>query len=198
MPNEQKRLKEQDFVQAAKLLKCQVAAIKAVAEVESSGDGFLSDGRVKILFEGHIFHKYTKGVYSASHPTISYPKWTTTFYTKGKDADIRGDGELARLQQAMALDKTAALMSASYGKFQIMGFNFTLCNYMSVDDFYFDMQLDEGHHLDAFCKYVISMSLADELRDLRWADFARKYNGPEYKKNKYDEKLQLAYLKHSS
>jgi hypothetical protein len=44
---------EADFEQAAALLKCDVAAIKAVAEVESSSNGFLSDGRVKILFEGH-------------------------------------------------------------------------------------------------------------------------------------------------
>lgn len=198
MPNEQKRLKEQDFTQAAKLLKCNVAAIKAVAEVESSGDGFLTDGRVKILFEGHTFHKYTKGIYSASYPTISYPKWTTQFYTKGKTGDIRGAGELARLDQAMYLNKTAALMSASYGKFQVMGFNFASCGYMSVNDFYTDVQIDEAHHLDIFCKYIIHAGLGDELYNLRWDDFARKYNGPEYKKNRYTEKLWAAYDKYSN
>jgi hypothetical protein len=39
------KLNENDFQAAATLLSCDVPAIKAVAEVESSGDGFLSDGR---------------------------------------------------------------------------------------------------------------------------------------------------------
>ena len=37
---------------------------------------FLSDGRVKILFQGRKFYQYTKGAYAQSHPTICYPKWT--------------------------------------------------------------------------------------------------------------------------
>jgi len=43
---------------------------------KSAGVGFLSDGRVKILFQGRKFYKYTKGGYAQSHPTICYPKWT--------------------------------------------------------------------------------------------------------------------------
>jgi hypothetical protein len=39
MPN---MLTETDFEQAATFLKCNVAAIKAVAEIGSSGNGFLS------------------------------------------------------------------------------------------------------------------------------------------------------------
>jgi hypothetical protein len=48
-------LNDNDFQEAATLLNCDVPAIKAVAEVESAGDGFLSDGRVKNLFEGDKF-----------------------------------------------------------------------------------------------------------------------------------------------
>ncbi len=78
-----KLLTEADYKAAAKQLKCDVAAIKAVAEVESNGNGFLTDGKVKMLFEGHIFHRYTDGKFDAKHPTISYPRWTRAFYTKG-------------------------------------------------------------------------------------------------------------------
>jgi hypothetical protein len=78
------KLVESDFRAAAKLLKCDVAAIKAVAEVESSGNGFLSDGRVKILFEGHQFYKYTNGAYAASHPTICYKNGLSNFMQKGQ------------------------------------------------------------------------------------------------------------------
>ncbi len=193
-----KLLTEQDFIEAAALLKCDVPAVKAVAEVESNGNGFLSDGRVKILFEGHIFHRYTDGRFSRSHPTLSYKSWTRQFYTTGKTADLRGAGELKRLQQAIALDRPAALMSASYGKFQVMGFNFALCGFKSVEDFYNAMQIDEGKHLKAFCGYVIHTGIDDELRAHLWAAFARRYNGIEYKKNKYDTKLATAHKKYSN
>jgi hypothetical protein len=191
------KLTDADYQSAAKLLKCDVPTIQAVAEVESSGDGFLSDGRVKILFEGHQFYKFTKGAYATSHPTICYKTWTTKFYTKGKTADIRGAGELARLEEAMALNETAALMSASYGKFQIMGFNFAIAGFVNVDDFYKAMQVSEGEHLLAFCNYVKGNSIDDELRNHKWASFAMRYNGPGYKKNQYDTKLAKAYKKYS-
>lgn len=191
------KLNENDFQAAAALLKCDVPAIKAVAAVESAGDGFLSDGRVKILFEGHKFYKYTNGAYAQTHPTICYKTWTKAFYSKGKTADVRGAGELARLEEAMALDRTAALKSASYGKFQIMGFNFEICGFKNVDDFYAAMQVSEGEHLKAFCNFITSNSLDGALRNHQWAKLAQGYNGDSYKENQYDTKLANAYAKYS-
>ena len=191
------KLNENDFQEAATLLKCDVPAIKAVAEVESSGAGFLSDGRVKILFEGHKFFKYTKGAYAKSHPTICYAKWTKAFYAKGPNADVRGAGELARLDEALALDRTAALMSASYGKFQVMGFNFQTCGFANVDDFYAAMQVSEGEHLKAFCHFISGNSLDGALRNHLWAKLAAGYNGPAWKDNAYDTKLAAAFAKYS-
>lgn len=190
------KLTESDFTAAARLLQCDVAAIKAVAEIESSGDGFLTDGRVKILFEGHQFYRFTKGAFAAAHPTICFQKWTTAFYSKGATADVRGAGELARLDQAMQLDRNAALLSASYGKFQIMGFNFAICGFAAVETFYQTMQADEREHLKAFCNYIKGNTLDDELRSHNWAELARRYNGPDYRKNRYDEKLAAAYVRH--
>ena len=100
-----KLLTEQNFKDAATGLDIEVAAIKAVAEVESRGDGFLPDGRPKILFEAHIFSKYTGHKYDASHPHISAPKWDKSLY-KG------GEKEYDRLEEAKTLDIVAALKSA--------------------------------------------------------------------------------------
>lgn len=184
---------EQHFFDAAKRLRCSVPAVKAVTEVESSGSGFLSDGRVKVLFEGHVFYKYTKGKYATSHPSLCYPKWTRVYYARGANAYERGAKELARLEQAKDLNRTAALLSASYGMFQIMGFNFAHCDFPTVDLFADAMKKDESEQLNAFCSYIIDVGLDDELRQGRWADFARKYNGPAYQKNRYDQKLKDAY-----
>src|SRR5208282_780079 len=58
------RLTDQDFQTAANEYGIEVAVIHAVAKVESGGrTGFDSQGRPKILFEAHIFHKFTKGKY---------------------------------------------------------------------------------------------------------------------------------------
>lgn len=196
--NNSRLLTEADFKTAAQMLNCDVAAIKAVAEVESSGNGFLSDGRVKILFEGHQFYKHCDGAYATSHPTICFPNWTKKYYTKGANADVKGAGELARLEQAIELNRTAALMSASYGKFQIMGFNYDVCGFDDVEDFYEAMQVSEGEQLKAFSRFVIANDIDTALRTHDWKTFARRYNGPKYKENKYDTKLAAAHKKYSN
>jgi hypothetical protein len=188
---EDKMLKDHDYETAAYLLNCDVAAIKAVAEVESSGNGFLEDGRAKILFEGHIFYKYTQGAYKDTHPTICYYPWTKQFYLGGAD-------EYKRLAEAETLDKSAARMSASYGKFQVMGFNFSVCGFSNVDDFYDAMQQDEASQLNAFCEYIKHNCLDSCLEEHEWVDFAKRYNGLYYWKNNYDKKLEQAYNKCSA
>src|SRR5688500_3062767 len=106
-------LTESDFKAAARLLNCDIAAIKAVAEVESSGSGFLSDGRVKILFEGHQFHKHTKGAYAESHPTIWYMKSANKHISQLTKVDVHCADEFARLERTMSQDCQVAIKSES-------------------------------------------------------------------------------------
>lgn len=176
----------------AEKLGCSVHAVYAVAQVESRGGGFNPDGTPKTLFEGHWFHKYTKGAYAAAYPSISYPKWTKQFYGK------TWQQEQERLKTALSLNATAARMSTSWGAFQIMGFNFSVCGYTSVDTFVEDMHKDENAHLQAFTGYVLGTGLAKHLAALDWDKFAYFYNGPEYQKNDYAGKLARAYAKSSS
>ncbi len=173
---------------AAKKIGCQVAAVRAVIDVESRG-GFLSDKRPKILFERHYFSRLTKRKFDASHPAISNSKWGGY---KG------GAAEYARLAEAIKLDRDAALRSASWGAFQIMGDNYKICGFANVEDFVTAMVSGEPAQLDAFVSFVRKNGLADELIRLDWAGFARGYNGPAYKVNKYDTKLAAAFAFHSS
>lgn len=181
-------LNEDDYKQAAELLKCEIAAIKAVAEVESAGGGFLSDGRPKILFERHKFHSFTKGAFRAKHPNISSVR---------RGGYGNGEQEWDRFKQAFALDPNAAIKSCSWGKFQLMGFNFNICGFENLKDFHEAMLKSEGEHLKAFCHFIFSNKLDGALRAHKWATFARGYNGKSYKVNKYDTKLAAAYKKYS-
>jgi peptidoglycan hydrolase-like protein with peptidoglycan-binding domain len=184
-----KTLNEDDYKEAAELLKCDVAAIKAVAEVESRGAGFLGDGRPKILFERHKFHKDTGGRYDATHPGIS--SGSAGGYGAG------GTHQWDRFDEAAALDKTAAIRSCSWGKFQVMGFNFKVCGFANVEDFYAAMQESEGEHLKAFCNFIAGNNLDGALRNHQWAKVAEGYNGKDYKINQYDTKLAAAHAKYS-
>lgn len=189
-------LTESDYQEAAESLGVDLAAVKAVAQVESSGSGFLSDGRVKVLFEGHQFWRFTNGAYAESHPTICYRQWTRKHYVTGS-MDERGAGELARLELAASLDRVAALKSASYGKFQIMGFHFLVCGFPTVERFWEAMQESEREHLLAFVAFLKHARLVEPLRAHKWAAFARGYNGVGYRANKYDVKLAAAHKRYS-
>ena len=176
---------------AAQSLGVEPAVVRAVAEVESRGSGFLPDGRPVILFEGHQFSKRTGGVYDPTYPTISYPRWTKAHY-------LGGAREYERFDIASHLNELAAMQSTSWGAFQIMGFNSAACGFDSVRQFVEAMRESADRHLLAFVEFVKSNGLAGHLRRMAWADFARAYNGAGYAANRYDEKLAAAYAKHAA
>ena len=181
-------LTEKDYIKAAETMGCEVALIKAVAEVESRGTGFFENGEPKILFEAHWFSRFTKGIYDEEYPEISSPKWNRKLYVGGKK-------EYNRLGIAISLNKEAALKSTSWGKFQIMGFNHKLCGYEDVQIFVDAMYESEFNHLMAFIRYCESRNLIQYLLNHNWEEFARRYNGLGYKENRYDEKLKEAFEK---
>jgi len=189
---ENKKLSDEIIKDTAKDLGVDAAALKAVVKVESAGSGFLSDGRPKILFEGQVFWRELKKrnvdptQYAAGNPEILYEHWTKKHY-RGKE------GEYDRLERAKLLNKEAALCSASWGLFQIMGFNYKAAGFDTVDSFVEAQYKDEGEHLQAFCNFMKHEKILSHLKDKNWAEFARRYNGPAFKKNRYDEKIAAAY-----
>lgn len=181
------KIGERDYIEAAQELGCEVAAIKAVAQVEAGSDAELSDGSPKILFEAHHFSRLTNHKYDVTFPKISSRVWNKKLYVGGK-------GEHFRLQIATKLDRDAALQSASWGMFQIMGFNWAACGYKSLQDFINDMYAGEVGHLRAFVGFIRkNPSLLTAIRKKKWAAFASGYNGPAYRENNYDIKLEQAY-----
>ena len=177
------------WIALSETLQVEKAALQAVAEVESGGSGFL-DGtplRPKVLFEGHYFHRLTGGRFGTSHPTLSYPTWTRQHYAK------TGSGEWARLMQAIALDRPAALQSASWGAFQIMGANYAQAGFADVETFVDAQSTSAEAQLECFTRFIARRWYLVPLREKDWARFAERYNGPAYARNQYDAKLARAY-----
>ena len=193
---------EDQFKDAANELGCDIAAIKAVNKVESSGGGFLPNGDLKMLFEPHIFWKelIAVGISPAmiqGNNDILYPKWKPGAY--GKES-----AQNDRLQRAMKINATAALKSASYGAFQILGNNYRKAGYDAVENMVKDYKVSEGNQLISFVKYLKNTGIAQHLINKDWAAFAKAYNGSGYKgkadttADDYDLKLSAAYKTFSS
>src|SRR5215510_13273028 len=79
--------------------------IWTVLAVETSGWGFLPDRRPQILFERHLFSKRTNGRFDLCD--VSNPQ--------AGGYGLTGANQFTRLASAIALDRAAALESASWG-----------------------------------------------------------------------------------
>jgi len=186
-----KVITEQDIIKASQIIGCEVAAIKAVHSVESKGSGFMANGMPLILFEPHIFWKeLRKRGITPVESDICYPTWGTQPYGKYTD-------QPNRLERASKIHREAALMSCSWGLFQIMGFNYKLAGCDTLQEFINRNYESEGEQLKLFVNYIKSALLDDELIRKDWKGFALGYNGPLYWKNQYDSKLKKAFEKNS-
>ena len=177
------KLTPQGIRHAAGVCGCEVAAIQAVIDVEAAGDGFLSDGRPKILFERHVFHRLTGGRFDVINPLVS----------DRKPGGYNVRDSYTKLYIALQLDADAAVQSASWGIGQLMGFNWQLCGERSLHGFLLAMHHNEDAQLALMAQFIRSVGADDELRRRDWAGFARIYNGPAYARNSYDTKLAAAY-----
>lgn len=190
-----KHLGDADIVAAADKLGVPVACVRTVNEVESTGSGFLSDGRPKILFERHIFFQRLKGHGIDPAPIAAkYPN----ICSETRGGYQGGAAEYMRLAAAELIDAGAAYESASWGAFQVMGYHAQRLGYSGIDDFVARMENSESDQLDAFVRYVAAdTGLMAALKARKWAAFAKGYNGADYARNLYDAKLAQAYLKYA-
>lgn len=187
-----KRLKEADLIAAADKLGVQLACIKAVNRVESRGSGFMDDGRVVILLERHIAYRRTKEAgLDAPALAAKYPN----LINQERGGYAGGPAEWARFENLRSVTSQAVAVEAcSWGLFQVMGFNWADLGYASAADFKTAMMESEAQQLDAFVRFIeADPALLKALKSKKWADFARRYNGPAFAENCYDAKLAAAF-----
>src|SRR5712691_9548682 len=180
-------LNQPGLTAVTELLGAGASEVWAVLTVETRGFGFLPDRRPAILFERHIFSRETAGRFDAQAPDISSPQ-------PGGYGGL-GAPQYDRLARAIALDRLAALRSASWGIGQVMGFNAVDAGFIDVEDMVAQMVASEDAQLGGMARLVFATRLHLALRAHDWAGFARGYNGPAYAQNRYDLRLAGAYAK---
>lgn len=186
-----KLLSPDDIAHAADVLGITVPQVRAIIAVESGKlGGFGPADRPIILYEPHVFSRLTQHHFDDTHGGVSYRTWKTKPYPPAQ-AD-----RWAQLEYAAKLDRPAAIQSASYGLFQIMGFNFKVCGYSDPEAFFAAMHVSEREHLMAFVGFVKGNNLDRHLIAGDWEAFARGYNGPGQAAT-YAAKLAAAHAKWS-
>jgi hypothetical protein len=161
-----------------------LAELWSVIRVETRGWGFLADRRPQILYERHVFNRVTHGKFRTTAPGISNPK---------AGGYLGGAQEYDRLAEALVLDRKAALSSTSWGIGQVMGFHAEALGFGDVEHMVTEMTRSEDRQLEVMARFITGENLHVALGTRDWVRFARGYNGTQYAKHQYDEKLQHAY-----
>lgn len=211
-------LKDADYDYAARRLGCEAKLVKAFTMVEAPNGGFNSDETPVILYERHYFYRqlmlYKKPGESdekraqlrdwlcENQRDICYPKPLTfaKFLPSGAPVDPRdrygaSSQQYERLKRAQQYSDSAALESASWGRFQIMGENWSRIGWKSVQAFVRAMYASERDHLDAFIGFVRSKPpLVQAMQKKDWANIAKYYNGTA-QVSYYGPRLEQAYYR---
>lgn len=185
-----KLLKDDNYKEAAKRLKVPELVIRVFGAVEGRGVGFLKNGKAKILFERHRMYFYLSqslGKTLATGLVKTVPNLVNT-----QVGGYKGDqAEYTRLSLASNIHKESALMSTSWGQFQIMGENWKDLGYQSVQDFVDQQQQSETLQLEAFIRFIEwKPGLLAALQKQDWHTVFTLYNGKNYKKLGYQAKFQ--------
>ncbi|WP_332604154.1 N-acetylmuramidase family protein [Acinetobacter sp. ESBL14] len=188
--NTDKFLKGSDYKNAAVRLKVPELVIRVLGAVESQGVGFLDNGKAKILYERHRMYFYlgqAKGKAFANDQMKKVPNLVNSV-----SGGYRGnEAEYTRLNLAMNIHKESALMSTSWGQFQIMGENWKDLGYASVQEFVDQQQISETHQMEAFLRFIEwKPGLLTALQKQDWHTVFTLYNGKNYKKLGYQAKFQ--------
>jgi hypothetical protein len=177
---------------------CEIAAIRAVAETESSGKGYFENGLPKILFERHRFYALTdpnrkakKGTAKVMHPFGAFPDICNPI----PGGYAIAEAEYARLVKAARLDRDAAIMACSWGSFQVLAEYYEHCDFKSPTELVDAcMRSPDGHIalFRGFLRMPEKKKAIEALKAKNWEQFTKYYNGGNWEKQNPDYPKQMA------
>lgn len=181
----------------AKKHKIDPAALMAVVMVESGGTLFAKvdgDDTPLIRWEGHYFYRLLKGADRDQAVRQGLASKNAQAVKNPRSQQARWDN---LFNPASMIDQAAAIQSCSWGCGQVMGEHWKWLGYDSPMDFVREAKNGIEGQMALMMKYIVKAGLLDELQRLDWSAFARGYNGPNYRKFKYDQQLAKQYAKFS-
>ncbi len=192
-------LNDEDYLEVAEELNIEVAAMKAVVDIEAgkAHKGFYAHGKPLINFDLTMYtklaprHNISLAKARKSHPVI-FNRPNTARYGSYQAA------QQARLDAAAEIDSVSAYESTFWGMFQIGGFNWQKCGCDSVGEFVELMRRSERDQLELFARFIQNSGMVDDIRNKNWLRFATKYNGPKARQRGYHTRLAASYRRHKT
>lgn len=169
-----------DYIWCADQLKCSPVIIKSLSIQESNEDSNA------IRWEKHVWKRYRLA-----------SKEGKRFDRRANDRDMNKRWKMFDEMDAVCkLDaeivssaRYAAIKSHSFSWCQIMGFNHRQCDWESPIEWFSQMQSVKGQRQCLVSFIQSSPILLKGFQNVDLPTIAHHYNGPAYKRNKYDLKL---------
>lgn len=155
--------------------------LRKVIAVESGGFGFdKKTGKILIQFEPHWFKRL-------------FIKWNSNLNVWQNNKVEGQEQEWKAFNDAFSKNSKAAMESTSIGIPQIMGFHWKALGFESVGAFWDYMKESEDNQIKAMVKFIkLNKKMYSALITSNWEVFAYYYNGAQYKKFNYAERLRKA------
>lgn len=154
---------------------CEIEALMAIGATECGGQPFFPNGLPKILFERHHFYKHTKPA-AGKHPFAAYSDICNPNGGEyGKESV-----QYPKLVKASLLDREAAIMSCSWGTYQVLGAYWKQLGYTSADHLADECMASADGHLKLFrlfLKMKEKKPAIEALKAKNWEKFTTYYNG---------------------
>ena len=193
------RLTEEDYREVAEELGVEVAAIKAVVDIEAgrAHQGFWAPGKPIINFDLSMYRQAAKryGVNLAKAQKISPVIFGRPNIRKYGSQQA---GQQARLDAARAINDGAAVEGTFWGMFQIGGFNWRKLGFATPAEMAEAMSRSEREQLEIFARFICEFNMLKDLQNKNWLGFALKYNGPRARSRGYHTRMAAAYARHSA
>ncbi len=171
------------------------ARVRAVAEVETSGSGWNTDGSPKILYERHYFWQMTNG--RTGVQWFAAP--SNGDYTLDANKNAINDS-WEKMAAASYYDARAAFKSVSMSSFQIMGKWHKELGYNEPWEMLWDITNSEAKHYELMVKWIILNGKKKEFLAISGnaetcRAFALFWNGKTYADKGYHTKTAKAALR---
>ena len=184
---------EWDYKKAAEDLDVEEEVLKAIAKQESHERSFYLDGQATILFERHIMRRcLIKKGYSIDQVNKLQVDYPDIVNTQGGSYNI---SSYTKLGIAKEIDYDCAVLSCSWGKFQVMGLYYSnlYSSPSALEEAMNKCELQQFRYFLSYLKNTNGIIMA--LKNKNWESIARLYNGANWKNQnpKYASNIEKYY-----
>ncbi|HDR9485242.1 TPA: N-acetylmuramidase family protein [Burkholderia aenigmatica] len=208
---------EDQYKKMATELDVEVAAIKAIVQQESKGHPFLENGLPQILYERRHFFKFAaykkedeaadvaaKAAGAKKRKPVKrkkylteyenpYPKFPEICFPTGDNYGADGLHQYEKLVSAANIDFEIALMSCSWGGFQILGEYYLSCGCATVIEFANKFLSGTDGQAEIFIAFMKKekRGAVEGLKTHQWEKVAASYNGDSWRDKNPDYATNL-------